>query len=184
MLWEPSGLRHPSCCSTLSASLLYISLFLNYGPILSVCLLLLLCYSIEFSLLSISPSSPCLFCSFLHRNNPKSFLLCYQVIEVQNLLRQESWCLLAVYWKILLRFLYNPHFFSSLLPLFGAPCSKMTHFSAVITPSHFLAPVHVHRIGVPPRNVQNQFLPHISWILHISLSSEFFNHLPPRPFKT
>ena len=154
------------------------------GPTLLVCPLLLLHYSIKFFLLPIPLSSLCLLRIFLHQSSLKSFSLLHLVIKLSSLLRQASWCLLSVQGKILLCLLYNPHFFSLFLPRFGAPCSEMTHFSTVVTPPHFPVPVHVYHIGVLPQNIQNRFLPHISWILCISLSSEFFNRLPPRLFKT
>ena len=171
VLLKLSGLRRPSCCSTLSASLLYTLFLLNYEPILSVWLLLLLCHSIKFSLLPIPPSSPCLFCSFLHQNNPKSFSLCHQVIKLQNLLGRESWCLLPAHWKILLRLLYNPYFLSPFFSQFGASCSEMTRFPTIVTSPHFSVPVYVHCIGVLPWNIQNRFL------LLFFLSQTSFSHI-------
>ena len=163
--WELSGLCHPSCCLTLSASLSYIPLLSNYGPILSVCLSLLLCYSIEFSLLSILLSNLCSSRISLHQNSPKSLSLHYQVIELSSLLWQASWCLLPAQGKILLLCFNYPYFFSSFFSWFGASCSEMTCFSTIVTSPYLSASVHIHCIGVLPRNIQNRFLPHIPWVI-------------------
>ena len=78
-------LHYLSFCLTLLFFLLCILLLSNCVPTPLVYQLLLLCYSIIFSLLPIPLSILYSFCIFLHQNNPKNLLLISQVIEFLNL---------------------------------------------------------------------------------------------------
>ena len=140
----PSGLRRQSFHLTHSASLLYTPLLLNYEPTPLICQLLPLHHSIGFSLLPILLSSLCSSCISLYQSSPKSLSLLYQVIKLLSLLRQVSWCLLPAHRKILFCFFHNSYFLSPFFPRFGAPCSEMTCFPTVVTPSCLSASVYIH----------------------------------------
>ena len=81
VLSRPIRLHCLLFCSTLPVFLLCILPLSNYRSTLLVHQLLLLCYSIGFSLLPISLSILYSSCIFLYQNNPKSFSLISQVIE-------------------------------------------------------------------------------------------------------